>query len=50
MAVRHLLEVGEEDPDSVKKTMRGWWRHAPMEAARVWPGTLVRGDDKVDSV
>jgi hypothetical protein len=27
-----VLEVGEEHPDSVKKTMRGRWRPAPREA------------------
>jgi hypothetical protein len=29
-----VLEVGEEDPDSVKKTMHGWWRPAPREVTR----------------
>jgi hypothetical protein len=39
-----VLEVGEEEPGGVTKTMRGWWHPAPREVARWKPATSSRGD------
>jgi hypothetical protein len=39
-----VLEVGEEEPGSVTKTMRGRWHPAPREVARWKPAASSRGD------
>ena len=39
-----VLEVGEEEPGDVTKTMRGRRRPAPREVARWKPATSLRGD------
>jgi hypothetical protein len=39
-----VLEVGEEEPGGVKKTMRGRRHPAPSEVARWKPATSSRGD------
>jgi hypothetical protein len=39
-----MLEVGEEEPCGVTKTMHGWWHPAPREVGRWKPMTSLRGD------
>jgi hypothetical protein len=39
-----VLEVGEEEPSSAMKTMRGWRQPTPREVARWKPATSSRGD------
>jgi hypothetical protein len=39
-----VLEVGEEEPSGVMKTMRGRRHPAPRELARWKPATSLRGD------
>jgi hypothetical protein len=40
-----VLEVGEEEPDGMTKTMRGRRHPAPREVAWWKPATSSRGDD-----
>jgi hypothetical protein len=40
-----VLEVGEEEPSGMTKTMRGRRHPAPREMARWKPATSSRGDD-----
>jgi hypothetical protein len=40
-----VLEVDEEEPGGVTKTMHGRWHLAPRELARWKPATSLRGDD-----
>jgi hypothetical protein len=39
-----VLEVGEEEPGGVTKSMRGRRHPAPREVARWKPATSLRGD------
>jgi hypothetical protein len=39
-----VLEVGEEEPGGVTKTMSGWWHPAPREVAWWKPAMSSRGD------
>ena len=46
-----LLEVGEEEPGGLTKTMRGWWRsHAEGVGAAHTTYKSTRGGGEVDRV